>query len=114
MLRTSMRAMSFCRASSIDSLLTVRMPTGSVPVASNGIATGGRVFGGRLGSAPSASELTSVSASLGSMSSRKWTLTMLTPGTERLSTSRAPGAWLTHRSMRLVIVFSIDWAGMPG
>ena len=28
-------------------------------------------------------------------------------------TSQAPGAWLTQRSMRLVMVFSTDSVGMP-
>ena len=38
----------------------------------------------------------------------------LTPGIDLDSTSRAPGAWLTQRSMRVVIVFSMSSAGIPG
>ena len=38
---------------------------------------------------------------------------MLTPGTDFDSTGSAPGAWLTQRSMRLVMVFSMEEAGMP-
>ena len=52
-------------------LLTVRMPSGMVPVGSNGSTTGGSVLGGSVGSVPRASELVSVRAPLGSMSSRK-------------------------------------------
>ena len=94
-------------------MLTVRMPSGSVPVGSNGNTTGGRVLGGSVGRAPSASELVMVRAALGSMSSRKKILTMLTPGTDLDSTRAAPGAWLVQRSMRFVMVFSTDEAGIP-
>ena len=38
----------------------------------------------------------------------------LTPGTDFDSSRSAPGACTTQRSMRVVIVFSIEVAGMPG
>jgi len=40
-------------------------------------------------------------------------LTVLTPTTDFDSTLAAPGAWLTQRSMRLVMVFSTAPVGMP-
>ena len=55
----------------MSELLTVIMPSGSVPVGSNGMTTGGNVFGGRYGTVVSASELVIVSAAVGSVSSRK-------------------------------------------
>ncbi len=70
------------------------------------------MLGGSVGSVPRASELVMVSAALGSTSSRKMIRTMLTPGTDFDSTVAAPGA-CTQRSMRLVMVFSTDEAGMP-
>src|SRR5262245_30418712 len=108
-----MRAKSLILASSMEGLLTAIIPKGSVPVGSNGNTTGGSVLGGKLGSVPSANEFVSVRAALGSTSSRKYDLTTLTPGSDRDSTRRTPGAWLTQRSRRLVIVFSIEEAGMP-
>src|SRR5262245_19400727 len=107
-----MRPMSLTWASSRVGLLTVRMPSGRVPVGSNGITTGGNVLGGNVGRAPSASELATVSAAFGSISSRKYDLTTLTPGTDRDSTRIVPGAWLTQRSSQFVMVFSIELVGM--
>src|SRR3954463_3031018 len=39
---------------------------------------------------------------------------MLTPGTDFDSMRATPGDWLIQRSMRFVIVFSTDAAGIPG
>jgi hypothetical protein len=39
------------------------------------------------------------------MSSRKYSRTTLTPGTDFDSILRTPGDWLTQRSIRLVMVF---------
>ena len=46
-------------------LLTVRMPSGMVPVGSKGSTTGGSVLGGSVGSVPRASELVMVRARVG-------------------------------------------------
>src|SRR6266568_470934 len=110
MLRTSIRAKSLIWASSKSLLLTVRMPRGMVPVGSKGSTTGGKVLGGKVGSVPKASEFVIVNAPLGSMSSRKYKRTTLTPGTDFDSTLRTPGDWLTHRSIRFVMVFSMEEA----
>ena len=112
-LRTSTRARSFTSCSAIVGLLTVRMPSGSVPVGSNGRTTGGNVLVGRYGRAASVSELLIVIAVFGSTSSRKYTRTTLTPVTDRDSTLAAPGDWFTHRSMRSVSVRSTDRVGIP-
>ena len=69
--RTSIRATSLTVASPSSGLLTVMIPSGSVPVGSNGMTTGGRVLGGRFGRVLRASELVMVRAPVGSMSSRK-------------------------------------------
>ncbi len=108
-----MRARSWSFVSVSVGLRTLRMPSGSVPVGSNFITTGGRVLGGRVGRVPRASELTSVRAPLGSMSSRKYRRTTLTPCVDLDSTRLQPVAWLVQRSMRLVIVFSTEPVGMP-
>ncbi len=94
-------------------MLTVRIPSGMVPVGSKGSTTGGKVLGGKVGNVPNAREFVIVSAPLGSMSSRKYSRTKLTPGTDFDSILRTPGDWLTQRSIRLVMVFSMDEAGMP-
>src|SRR5262245_31686411 len=89
------------------------IPSGRVPVGSNGRTTGGSVLGGRGGRALRASEVDTVSADGGAVSSRKYSLTTLTPVTDPGSTSRMPGDWFPHRSIRSVIIPSGDWGGMP-
>lgn len=67
------------------------MHKGSVAVGSNGRTIGGMVPGGSVLSVLSASELTSVRAAAGSMSSRNIRRTMLMPVIERDSTLTTRG-----------------------